>query len=68
MRKLTKSERSAIIRELAEAGQCALYHDIGPEMPEYHSGVATLERVFSKILRGKLKAPGGRKALEAPDA
>lgn len=61
--KLTATQRKAIIRELAEAGQEALYHDIDPSMPEYKSGVETLERVFSRILRGKLKL-AGRAALE----
>lgn len=66
MGKLTRRE---IIRELAIAGQEALYHDIDPSMPEWKNGVATLERVFSKILRGKLKADR-RAALKsgAPDA
>ena len=58
MRGLTKARRDKFketIRLLAVTAQEALYHDIDESQPEYASGVETLERKFSVILRGKLK-------------
>lgn len=51
-----KTPFQAVVRELAIAAQEALYHDVDPSMPEWVHGVAGLEPIFTRILRGKLKA------------
>jgi len=51
-----RSEFQKVVRELAEAAQKTLYHDVGSDEPEYRNGVRYLEPVFSRILRGKLKS------------
>ncbi len=51
-----KTAFQRVVRELAIAAQEALYHDIDETQPEYANGVAGLEPVFTRILRGKIKS------------
>lgn len=51
-----KTPFQKLVRRLAVTGQEALYHDIGDYMPEYWSGVETLERLFTPILRNARRA------------
>lgn len=51
-----KSKMDALVRRLAEAAMSITHHDASDEEPGYIHEVQSMERRFTAILRGKLRA------------